>query len=1027
VEMRTRLPRPGDHAGGFELLSARQLEEFGAASLHWRHLNTGCEVLHLHNEDPENLFALAFRTPPADDAGVAHILEHSVLCGSRLFPVKDPFVVLLKTSLNTFLNAFTFPDKTVYPASSMVEKDFFNLLLVYGDAVFFPRLTEEVFMQEAHHLETQGQDGGLKRVGVVFNEMKGVFSSAESIVADASLRSLFPEGPYGFESGGDPKAIPRLTHRDLVDFHRRFYHPANCRIFLYGNVPTPRTLEFLEENFLASFAAASVVSGVDLQPRWREPRRIERTFPVQDGARLEKLTTVTVNWLTVPAADPLLLLAFEVLTELLVGNAGSPLHKALLESRLGADLSPTTGLDTELREAVFSAGLRGTEPERVSAVEEVVLDTLRTLVERGAPEELVRAAAHRVEFRNREIQRGGRPYSLTLMRRCLRGWLHGSDPETTLEFRRWMDSLKERLDQGGYLERLIDEHLLGNPHRTTVVVRPDADQGHREAAAETAELAEIAARLSQAERRGLEEGLARLQRFQEQPDQADALQRIPSLRLSDLNTEVERLPSERVFRELGYPVLFHDIFTNGIAYVDLLLDTTGIENGLVDHIPLLGRAICGCGLPGRPYHEVAGRLGLLTGGLGAALGADTPSPPHSGVAQGLIFRVKMLEENLEAALELVGELLLRADFRDLHRLEALLLETRNDHKASLVPGGSHYAALRAGSRLSPALGLEERWKGVRQYLHLVGLSGGEAGQPKSSLSDLAAALEELRAGLLGRDRLTVNLTCTRGVLPRVAEAVSRLAGNLPERSASGWGGGSASGAVSPDLRLSLAAASPLHGRGGTPGASGSGGPSPDLRLSLEALVGSMDVSFVAQALPASRFGSRENAHEAVLAHYLNTGFLWEQIRMKGGAYGAGASVNGLEAVFTLSSYRDPNIPGTLEAFQGALAHARDTEMSPREFEKVVLGAAGREEKPMAPGEKGYVSLKRELLGITDDMRQTRREQLIACELRDLRAAAERLLGALAGGSAVVLTHRRALEAAAAKLGSLGTSVVELPE
>jgi Zn-dependent M16 (insulinase) family peptidase len=1025
VEMTARLPRVGDRAGGFELVSARQLEEFGAASLHWRHRRTGCEVLHLCNEDPENLFAFSFRTPPSDDTGVAHILEHSVLCGSRLFPVKDPFVALLKTSLNTFLNAFTFPDKTVYPASSMVEKDFFNLLLVYGDAVFFPRLTEEVFMQEAHRLAPggapRGEGGGLKRVGVVFNEMKGVFSSPESIVADASLRSLFPEGPYGFESGGDPRVIPRLTHRDLVDFHRRYYHPANCRIFLYGNVPTPRTLEFLEDNFLAAFEAARVdcaLSALALQPRWTEPRRIERTFPVQEGARLEGLSSVTVNWLTVPVADPLLLLAFEVLTELLVGNAGSPLHKALLESRLGADLSPTTGLDTELREAVFSAGLRGTEPERAAAVEELVLSTLRSLAQGGIPEELVRAAAHRVEFRNLEIQRGGRPFSLTLMRRSLRGWLHGSDPETTLEFRRWMDTLKDRLGGGGYLERLIDGQFLSNPHRTTVVARPDAEQGHREAAAEAAELAEIAARLSQADRRRLGERLDRLQRFQEQPDDAEALQRIPSLRLSDLNAAVERLPSEWVFRELGHPVLFHDLFTNGIVYADFLFDTSGIEDGLVDSIPLLGRTVCGCGLPGRPYHEVAGRLGLLTGGFGAALSADTLTLPRSGMAQGLIFRVKMLEENLEAALELVGELLLQADFRDLNRLESLLLEMRNDHKASLVPGGSHYASLRAGSRLSAALALEERWKGVDQYLHLVGLSDGRTARPETSLSELAAALEGLRAGLLGRDRLTVNLTCRRAVLPRLAAAVGRLASSLPEGSGARAGDGSsgASDYVGPSAGSAFASPDLRHGRGGT-----------STFMSLEAVVGTMDVSFVAQALPAALFGSKENACEAVLAHFLNTGYLWEQIRMKGGAYGAGASVNGLEGLFTLSSYRDPNVAATLEAFQGALAHARDTTMASREFEKVVLGAAGREEKPMAPGEKGYVAVKRELLGITDEMRQSRREQLIACELADLHAAADRLLGGLARGCAVVITHRRALDEAAAKLGSPGSSVVELPE
>lgn len=986
--------------GGFELLCARRLDEFAADSLHFRHRGTGCEVLHLRTDDPENLFAFTFRTPPADNTGVAHILEHAVLCGSRLFPVKDPFVVLLKTSLNTFLNAFTFPDKTVYPASSMVEKDFFNLLLVYGDAVFFPRLPEEVFQQEGHHLAPRGDgEAALTRVGVVFNEMKGVFSSAESIVADASLRSLFPAGPYGFESGGDPKAIPGLTHRGLVEFHRRYYHPGNCRIFLYGNVPSARTLEFLEANFLQAFQGRRVDSSVPPQPRWREPRRLERTFPVQEGTRLQGLSSVTMNWLTVPATDPLLLLSFEVLAELLVGNPGAPLHKALLESHLGADLSPTTGLDTELREVVFSVGLRGTEPERAAAVEEVVLGTLRGLVDGGIAEESVRAAAHRVEFRNLEIQRGGRPFSLTLMRRALRGWLHGTAPETTLEFRRWMDALKEHLRQGGYLESLIAEHLLGNAHRTTVVARPDPQQGAREAAAEAAELERIAAGFSEADREGLRRSLAALERYQRAADDPAALQRIPSLRLADLDRQVERLPTERVLPELGCPVLFHDLFTNGVVYVDFLLDAAGVGGGLVERVPLLGRAVCGCGLPGRPYHEIAGRLGLLTGGFGAALSADTLSAPRRGLAQGLVFRVKMLEDNLEAALELVGQLLRLADFRDLDRLESLLLEMRNDHKASLVPGGSHYAALRAGRGLSAALRLEERWKGVSQYLGLAELGAQAARARESALAGLAETLEALRGQLLGRERLTVNLTCPRGLLPRLSAALDRVVGSLPAGSA---------------------AASPAEGE-----------PDPAAApATLEALLGTMDVSFVAQALPAARLGCPENAHEAVLAHYLSTGYLWEEVRMKGGAYGAGASVNGLEGLFTLSSYRDPNLPATLAAFRRGLELARNCALSDREFEKVVLGAAGREEKPLAPGEKGYVALKRELLGIGDEVRQRRRDEMIRCGLADLRAAAGRLLDAAEGGRVVVLTHRRALEAAGPQLSQLGfggPAVVELPD
>jgi Zn-dependent M16 (insulinase) family peptidase len=764
---------PGEVGAGFELTTNREMQEYGSRALHYRHLKTGCQVFHLWNDDAENLFAFSFRTPPQDDTGAAHILEHSVFCGSRRFPLKDPFIVLLKSSLQTFLNAFTFPDKTVYPASSMVEKDFFNLMLVTADAVFFPLLRKEVFMQEAHHLElSDGRDSSraLNRSGVVFNEMKGVFSSPESVVENVSLRSLFTESPYGFESGGDPKAIPTLTIRQLRDFHRRFYHPGNCRIFLYGNIPTPATLEFLQKQFLGSFGPGKFQSEVAHQPRWCEPRRLERTYPGQQGK-----SAVTLNWLTVPVTDPLQLLAFEVLSEILIGNEGAALHKALLESKLGDDLSPATGLDAELNELVFTVGLRGVESRDVESVQKLVLKTLSDLVQGGVPEETVQAAIHRVEFRNSEIRRGGRPYALRLMRRALRGWLHGTDPGATLEFRRPMDALKCRMEAGGYFERLIEEHLLNNPHRSTVVVRPDPDQQRREQEAEQRELSNIRKGWAEAEIAELEKELKALKDFQEQQDDPEVIARIPALHLSDLRREVEIIPTEIPSSQSSFPLLYHDLYTNGVVYLDLAFDTRGVDRQLLHLLPLFSRAVCGGGLPGLPYYDMARRLSLYTGGFGATLSADTAVEPRGSIEGRLIFRVKMLEANLEPAVKLVGELLGKADFRDYGRLHTLVLEMRNDLKASLVPGGSQYAALRAAARLSAATVIEERWKGVSQCIWLDTLSRGFA-SGKVSFDELAAALEALRASLIDPSLLTANVTCEqRAAGQSIAAAVDLVA------------------------------------------------------------------------------------------------------------------------------------------------------------------------------------------------------------------------------------------------------------
>jgi Zn-dependent M16 (insulinase) family peptidase len=988
---------PAERSAGFQLITNREMREYSSRALHYRHVNTGCQVFHLRNDDQENLFAFTFRTPPRDDTGAAHILEHSVFCGSRRFPLKDPFVVLLKSSLQTFLNAFTFPDKTVYPASSMVERDFFNLMLVAGDAVFFPLLQKEVFMQEAHHLELdQSADraNGLIRSGVVFNEMKGVFSSPESVVADASLRSLFPDSPYGFESGGDPKVIPILTQRQLQDFHRRFYHPGNCRIFLYGNIPTQVTLEFLEKEFLSSFDPMEIQSELAPQPRWREPRRVDRTFPGQAGK-----STITMNWLTIPVTDPLRLLSFEVLSELLIGNEGSALHKALLESKLGDDLSPATGLETELSELVFTAGLRGIEPQAAETVEKLVLSTLKELAERGVPEEMVQAALHRVEFRNSEIQRGGRPYSLTLMRRALRGWLHGSDPHTTLEFRRPMDALKARVAGGGYFERLIDEYLVSNPHRSTVLVHPDPDQQRREQEEEQRELRTVLEGWGPEGIEQLEQELEQLKDFQEQQDDPEVLARIPALHLTDLRREVETVPTESPSPQPSFPLLYHDLYTNGIVYLDLAFDTAALDRRLLHLLPVFSRAVRGSGIPGVPYYDMARRLSLHTGGFGASLSADTANRPQRKVKGRLIFRVKMLERNLETAVRLVGDLLGKADFRDYSRLQTILLEMRNDLKASLVPGGSHYAALRAAARISAASVIEEQWEGVSQYVWLDGLNRAlENG--KGSYDELASLLEAVRASLIDPSLVTVNLACEQKAAGRAMEAAGGLIDSLTGERIPAVDGGDFTTVFPID---SLPAAS------------------------TETLVGSMNVSFVAHAFPASRFGSREHAHEAVLAHFLSTGFLWERIRMQGGAYGAVAAANGLEALFGFSSYRDPNTLTSLEIFREALAFASRIDMDADAFEKIVLGAAGKEDRPMAPGEKSFVALKRELLGIADEERQARRDALISCTPAQLRAAAESLLSRFGDGVSVFLTHPEAVQRDKKPLEAMQAASLELPD
>jgi Zn-dependent M16 (insulinase) family peptidase len=465
--------KPGDKMHGFTLVSVSNQEEYKGKGYTFKHDKTGLELFHLHNDDTENLFSFSFKTPASDNTGVAHILEHSVLSGSRKYPVKDPFMALMKGSMNTFLNAMTYPEKTIYPAASPVKKDYFNMMSVYADAVFFPLLKKEVFQQEGHRLEFD-ENGDLKIVGIVFNEMKGAYSDHDSIVGEWCYRSLLPDTQYFYDSGGEPEAIPDLSYDQFKEYHENYYHPSNCRVFLYGNIPSKKQLQFLEENFLNAFESKLVDTEIREQKRWDNPLSMELTSPLTENENPDGKTTIAVNWLMNDIGNPLDLLSLEVLSEILLANSGSPLYKAIVDSGLGEDLSPVSGLETDVRELIFTVGIRGTNPDKKDDFEKLINNKFTELVQQGILPDIVKGALKRVEFRNREIK-GGSSFGLRLMGKSLRGWLHGYIPETTLEFTRWMEKLKLSVaEDSRYFEKIIEKLFLNNNHRATIVVRPDS-------------------------------------------------------------------------------------------------------------------------------------------------------------------------------------------------------------------------------------------------------------------------------------------------------------------------------------------------------------------------------------------------------------------------------------------------------------------------------------------------------------------------------------------------------------------------
>ena len=999
----------------FETVSESELPEYRARGALLRHRATGCEVYRLYADDAENVFAFAFRTRPRDATGVAHIVEHSVLCGSERFPVKDSFLVMARRSLATFMNAFTYPDKTVYPAASAVEADYFNLMDVYGDAVFFPRLTEDTFLQEAHHLEIDDK-GRLDIGGVVYNEMRGDYSSSESLAATASYTSLFSPGhPYSFDSGGDPEAIPSLRFEGFKEFWSRHYHPSNCRIFLYGDIDARKQLDFLERRFLSRFGRIESDSEIPLESLVDAPSRLEVPYPLAEGA--DSATSIIVNWLTVPIDDGAEALAMEVLSELLLGHDGSPLSKALRESGLGEDLSPQCGLDTGFRQIIFSAGLRGARRGGEAEIEALILDTVRSQAESGFSKEALDAALHSIAFANREIRRGSGAYGLRLFNRAARGWLHGAGPEATLSFERPLAELRGRLEgDPRYLEGLARRLIVDNGHRRTVTVYPDPGLLERNRATRDAALAERARAMSEAERKAVRERAAALAEAQARPDDPAAVATLPRIKRRDIPREVETIRREKAV-VAGVDASMHPVFTNGIVYLDLAFPLDALPRGALPLLPLLSRFVAGAGLPGVPYDEMAARLARCAGGFSAALETGTPASPSaprpSGGAEGLgrpdgaasdgaarsyaVFRLKALEGRFPEALDLVLALLSGADFGDERRVADILAEFRNDVVSALVPSGNAFALARASSGLSESLAIEDLWRGTSQAEFVLGLSEARllAGARGADVPALARTMRGLARAVFSRDGLRLNLTAGEEALGSARATLASALGALPDRG------------TPLDGPAPLAAREPARGA--------------------EAFSLSSQVGFAAAACRASRLGEKGFGHETVLAHLLSTGALWEELRVRRGAYGASCAVDGLEGAFCFSSYRDPRAVDSLAFFGEALEAAAESLSGAggeAEVEEAAVGAVGRDLRPLLPEERGYVDFRRELYGIADDLRQAKRDELLSATAADVAQAARRVAAAYRAASAVLISGAEDVKLMRRVLS--GVRVTELP-
>jgi Zn-dependent M16 (insulinase) family peptidase len=984
---------------GFVIADIVDLEELQAKGIWAKHRKSGAEVFHVLNDDSENLFAFAFATSPEDDTGTAHVLEHSVLCGSERYPLKDAFLVLAQGSLQTFLNAWTFPDKTVYPASSVNEHDYFNLMAVYGDAVFRPLLSEWTFMQEGHHLEFAHNEtgSGLSVSGVVYNEMKGAYSSLEAYAGLWSVKAIMPGTPYAFESGGDPGHIPELSWEGLKEFHRRRYSPANCRIFLAGNIPTEKQLAFLNEQFFSHIPGGAASPPIAKTERWRTPKNFR--VPCPSGS--ERKATVFLSWLCSDVTDTGENIALAALTEILLGHDGSPLTRALIESGLGEDLTPVSGLEGEIRETLFVAGLRGVDclngdiEAAGRAVEDLILGELRRLADEGIPPGEIEAALLSMEFAQREIRRSGGPFSLVWMRRSLRGWLHGNKPWESLLFAPAMENIKRRLAGGLYFESLIRKYFLDNPHRALVILEPQEGFLEDREAKFAESLARTEKSLGENERRLIAEKSAALEKIQSQADSPEALASIPHLSRNDLSPEIETVP-RRLEDIRGIPALRHELYTNGITYTDLAFPLDLLPETDYPWLPFFSRAVVSVGLPGMDYGEVSSLLARTAGGFNAILHTGSAAPSGAGPVQTpsgplditgrdwLIYRLKCLDEKTAPSLDLALNLINEADFSDQRRIRDLVLEMKNEIDSSLALSGQSYASCRAGCFSSRSRQIDETWSGLAQLEFAHRLA-------ELDIAEITAKLRKLRESI-NTAGMAASLT---GSAPALISA-----GNLLADRFSRFG--------PPKGRCEK---SPPPGQGGAGCTAAEVFASPSLQ-----------VGFAARTLKAAPFDSPAQCAEIVLAHQLSTGALWETIRMKGGAYGAFASTDSLEGCFSFATYRDPRPLRSLDAFSSILKTSAGEKHLPEDavrrediLTKTIIGCYARETRPRTGAEKGFADFLRFLYGIEDSYRKRKLERLIAVSAGDA-AGAFAALAAQDAGREVIIAGMKSAEQAAKALG-----------
>ena len=952
----------------FQWLRSEAIDSLKVTVEEYRHRVTGAQHFHIASDNPENVFLVALRTIPMDSTGVAHILEHTVLCGSEHYPVRDPFFMMIRRSLNTFMNAFTSSDWTAYPFASQNRKDFYNLMDVYLDAVFFARLEELDFRQEGHRLEfarPDDPDSDLVFKGVVYNEMKGAMSSPVNQLWQYLSSHVFPTTTYHYNSGGDPEHIPDLSYQGLLDFYRSHYHPSNAIFMTYGDIPARDHQARFEARALHRFQPLEQTFSVPDEQRYEAPRQALEYYPVESEAAAEDKTHVVLGWLLGRSTDLETLMRCHLLSSVLLEHGASPLRHALETTDLGSAPSPLCGLEDSNREMTFMCGLEGSRTENAEAVETLVMETLERVAREGVPREQVEAALHQLELSQREITGDHFPYGLQLILGALSAAVHRGDPVALLNLDPVLEQLRRDIQDPDFIKRLVREWLLDNPHRVRLTMAPDPELDQRRAAAEARRLAAIKAGLSEADKIRIIEQTARLEARQRQQDDPDIL---PRVGLEDIPPRL-RLPSGESLQVAGMPLDFYPQGTNGLVYQQIVVELPALENELLELLPQYTRCLTELGCGGRDYLATQAWQSAVSGGVSAYTSARGGIEDVQAVRGYFVLSSKALARNHGELCRLLRETLETVRFDEHARIREIIAQERARKEQSVTGQGHSLAMMAAAAGMSPAAALAHRLRGLEGIRRLKALD--DTLDDDAAVARVAERLAAIHERVLAAPR--------RLLLIAEEERRAELLADLERH----WQG---SGAAAADFHPF--ALPPLR------------------EPSRQLWTTNTQVNFCAKAYPTVPPGHPDAPALDVLAGFLRNGYLHRAIREQGGAYGGGASHDPDNAAFRFYSYRDPRLAETLEDFDQAVRWLLEEPHEWREVEEAILGVVGAIDKPGSPAGEAKDVFHNTLFGRTPAQREDYRRRVLAVTLEDLQRVGRRYLAQGEASLAVITSPDR---------------------